>query len=402
MTRQILYVHHRAEVSGAARSLADLISHLDDAWAAHVLTPAGPVVPLFQEAGATVTTAPASLFQHTWDSPYAGRKWLLLARELTALPPHALELIRLLRERDFALVHLNDSPLAAAAAVVRHRRIPLVWHLRSALSARGRVVPGLVRGAVERLGDAAIAIDEDVARSFSLNIPVTVVFNAVTVRRAPARATARERLGIPEGRVAIGFMGNLRRVKGWPQFVQSAVELADLPVHFVVVGGGVRPPSFFRTPYGRAVDALGLAADDESELRSLVDNHGLRERFSFVPFTDDVAEAYAALDVVTFPNQGIGLGRPVLEAAAYGIPAVASGSRDGAGILIPERTGILLATPDPAAIAGALRRLVADPGLRSRLGSAAAAHARKHFDPVRNAAAVEAAYTRVLQMRSLA
>jgi glycosyltransferase involved in cell wall biosynthesis len=133
-----------------------------------------------------------------------------------------------------------------------------------------------------------------------------------------------------------------------------------------------------------------------------VDNHGLRERFSFVPFTDDVAEAYAALDVVTFPNQGIGLGRPVLEAAAYGIPAVASGSRDGAGILIPERTGILLATPDPAAIAGALRRLVADPGLRSRLGSAAAAHARKHFDPVRNAAAVEAAYTRVLQMRSLA
>src|SRR3954454_19775014 len=64
---KVLYVHHRGEISGAARSLAGLIEHLDDRWAAHVLTPPGPAARLFAEAGAAVTTARVSLFQHTWD-----------------------------------------------------------------------------------------------------------------------------------------------------------------------------------------------------------------------------------------------------------------------------------------------------------------------------------------------
>src|SRR5207253_7413283 len=98
------------------------------------------------------------------------------------------------------------------------------------------------------------------------------------------------------------------------------------------------------------VSALGLATDDESELRALVAERALDDRFTFLPFANDVGAVYEALDIVTFPNQGEGLGRPVLEAAAYGVPAVASGSRRGAGILIPERTGVLLDDPTPVSL----------------------------------------------------
>ena len=86
----------------------------------------------------------------------------------------------------------------------------------------------------------------------------------------------------------------------------------------------------------------------------------------------------------------------MLEAATYAKPVVASGSRNGAGVLLPQRTGVLLEDASPVEIAGALRRLIVDPELRRRLGLAAAEHARTRFDPARNARAVEAVYDSLL------
>ena len=59
-------------------------------------------------------------------------------------------------------------------------------------------------------------------------------------------------------------------------------------------------------------------------------------------------------------------------------------------------TGILLDDASPAALADALRTLIEDPGLRSRLGEAAVDHARENFDPARNARAVESVYEQLL------
>src|SRR5204862_3556344 len=138
------------------------------------------------------------------------------------------------------------------------------------------------------------------------------------------------------------------------------------------------------TVRGRALQLTRLLTDEESAIKELVAAKGLEDRFSFLPFTVETGEIYSALDIVTFPNQGVGLGRPVLEAAAYGKPVVASGSKDGAGVLLPGKTGLLLDDATPAAIADALRELIGDAALRQRLGRAAAAHARERFDPARN------------------
>src|SRR5215210_8217269 len=135
------------------------------------------------------------------------------------------------------------------------------------------------------------------------------------------------------------------------------------------MGGGVRPPEYFRTLRGRALEATNLLTDEKSAIKALVSAKGLDANFSFLPFTAETGEIYSALDVVTFPNQGVGLGRPVLEAAMYGKPVVASGSGDGAGVLLPDVTGILLDDASPEALADALRTLIEDASLRRRLGN---------------------------------
>ena len=394
----MLYVHHRPQLGGAPSSLAQLIRNLDDRFEPHVFCPEGPAADLFADAGATVHKGEVSIFAHAWDSPYEGLRWLVLGREVAALPPHLRQLERLMRTHRFPVVHLNDSPLLAAAMVSHRNGAKVVWHLRSALAGEGRDHRSrAIAAMMERWGDAAIAIDRDVAERFPIRLPLTIVHNSVEppVSRNGAGKSA---LGLPPDRVAIGFAGFVRRQKGWPELVEAADILVreGAPAHFVIMGGGVRPPEYFRTLRGRALEATNLLTDEESAIKELVSAKGLDANFSFLPFTAETGEIYSALDVVTFPNQGVGLGRPVLEAATYGKPVVASGSRDGAGILLPGRTGFLLDDARPERIAAALRELIAEPELRARLGSAALEHARERFDPVRNARAVEAVYDELL------
>jgi glycosyltransferase involved in cell wall biosynthesis len=396
----VLFVHHRPQLGGAPTSLAHLIRFLDERYEPHVFCPPGAAADLFRAAGATVHEGRIAIFAHAWDSPYAGLRWLILGREVLNLPAHAWELDHLLRSNKFPIVHLNDAPMLPAAALARRHGAKVVWHLRSALAGggldrRSRVIGRLI----DRWGDAAVAIDPDVAARFPIRIPMSIVHNSVEPPAAvPDAAAARRALGIPEDRVAIGFAGFVRRQKGWPELVKAARLLVDRgdPVHFVIIGGGVRSPEYFRTVRGRALELLDLVADEESAIQRLVEKTGLAENFTFLPFTPQTAEIFSALDIVTFPNQGVGLGRPVLEAAAHAKPVVASGSSDGAGILLPEQTGILVPDPTPEAIAAALHRLVASPELRTRLGEAAARHAAEHFDPRHNAMLVADVYDHLL------
>lgn len=395
----ILYVHHRPQLGGAPASLAELIRNLDRRFEPHVFCPEGPAAELFAAAGATVHTGPVSIFAHAWDSPYEGTRWLVLGRELSALPRHLRRLGRLLRRRRFPIVHLNDSPLLAAAWTARRSDAKVVWHLRSALAGEGRDRRSrTIARLIDRFGDAAIAIDRDVAARFPIHLPVTIVHNSVRPLEAADAADAKRRLGVPEDRIAIGFAGFVRRQKGWPELVEAAGLLIQegARAHFVIMGGGIRPPEYFRTWRGRTLAAAKLLTDEESAIRELVAEKGLEPCFSFLPFTPETGAVYQGLDIVTFPNQGVGLGRPVLEAAMYGKPVVAAGSADGAGVVVPGQTGLLLDEPTPLQIAAALRLLIDDPDLRARLGEAAAAHARERFDPARNARAVEAVYDRLL------
>jgi glycosyltransferase involved in cell wall biosynthesis len=394
----ILYVHHRPQLGGAPSSLAQLIRHLDDRFEPHVFCPEGPAAELFANAGAIVHTGDVSIFAHAWDSPYEGLRWVVLSREVASLRPHMRQLDRLMRAHRFPLVHLNDSPLLAAAYIARKNGAKIVWHLRSALAGEGRDRRSrMITWFMNRYGDAAIAIDRDVAARFPISLPLEVVHNSVRAP-VPAAGGGKAALGLPEDRVAVGFAGFVRRQKGWQELVSAAEILVreGSPAHFVIMGGGVRPPEYFKTPRGRALELMNLLVDEESAINALVAEKHLEAHFSFLPFTAETGEIYNALDIVTFPNQGIGLGRPVLEAAMYGKPVVASGSEDGAGVLLPGKTGLLLDDASPQELASALRLLIDDPELRRRLGAAAAEHAREKFDPARNARTVERVYEDLL------
>jgi glycosyltransferase involved in cell wall biosynthesis len=74
-------------------------------------------------------------------------------------------------------------------------------------------------------------------------------------------------------------------------------------------------------------------------------------------------------------------GMPValMEAAACGVPVVATAVGGVPDMVVEGMTGRVVPPGDPAAFAGALEELLSDPALRRRMGAAARRHAVERF-----------------------
>jgi glycosyltransferase involved in cell wall biosynthesis len=110
----------------------------------------------------------------------------------------------------------------------------------------------------------------------------------------------------------------------------------------------------------------------EAELRRLADELGVGVTFDGFVDQSDLPGVYAAAGAYAFPTLDDPFGIVLLEAAASGLPIVASPYGGATLDLIEdERTGLVRDPRDHAGFAAALVRLADDPALRRRLGEAA-------------------------------
>ncbi|HLH40249.1 MAG TPA: glycosyltransferase family 4 protein [Bryobacteraceae bacterium] len=105
---------------------------------------------------------------------------------------------------------------------------------------------------------------------------------------------------------------------------------------------------------------------------------GLENRVLFSGSSTNVAERLSQAQLFVLSSRSEGFPRGILEAMRAGLPVVATDVGGVAEAVIPE-TGLLVPRGDAGALAGALRRLIADPDLRARMGRAARARYQRHF-----------------------
>jgi glycosyltransferase involved in cell wall biosynthesis len=101
-------------------------------------------------------------------------------------------------------------------------------------------------------------------------------------------------------------------------------------------------------------------------------------------------------DVFVLPTQADCFSIASIEAMATGLPVVTTDVGGIADIVVPGRSGFLIPPGDGGALADALKPLVADAGLRARMGACARARAEHHFDARKNVARTVAAVREVL------
>lgn len=303
---------------------------------------------------------------------------------------------------DAAVLHALCAGEAsdAAAGAARRRGVPFVltehglaWHEAQIgivgckpFRMRPRPTPADLAG-----------VREQVARAYSGAHAITTVC-AHNARQQARWGAPPERLRVipngvarrdaaapssPGGPVTIGLVGRVVPVKDVATFLRACRLVADagLDARFEVVGPLDHDP--------------GYVAD----CRALVAEMGLDE---LVTFAGEVPRATwpDRLDVVVLTSvseaqplallEAMAAGRPVVSTAVGGCPELIGGRRP-AGILTPPR--------DARATADALLRLVADPGLRARLGAAGRRRARTDHSPERLARAYGDLYSEMAGRR---
>lgn len=131
-----------------------------------------------------------------------------------------------------------------------------------------------------------------------------------------------------------------------------------------------------------------LRAELEAQARRL----GIAATVTFAGYQEDVASAYAAMDVFVLPSRDEGYGIAFLEAMAMGIPVVGTRVIGSMEAVEDGITGLLVPYADAPALARAVSRIFGDPELGRWLRGAAADRVRHRFSRERSASQVEALY----------
>ena len=121
-----------------------------------------------------------------------------------------------------------------------------------------------------------------------------------------------------------------------------------------------------------------------------------------VDFTPHIEQVYRDLDVVCFPSHLEAAGRPVFEAAFYGVPSIVALSDALPDTFIEGQTGLRMEPHNAVSLADAIERLCRQPGEVTRMGEQARALAARNFDARRNAEKMLSVYRRLLQRESAA
>ena len=290
----------------------------------------------------------------------------------------------------------------AAGAIAEHARAirelrPDVFHanLRTTFACRygialALVAPGVRVIAVEQLPTPAatslqrlhkrlasrrlaahVAVGERAARMTEeiVGVPqgsVRTIYNGVPV--VPLRP--RERT--VEGPV-VGLIGRIAYQKGFDVFVRALRPLDG--VTGVLVGDG----------------------SQRAELETLADRLGVSERLDITGWQEDARSYLSTFDVYCLPSRFEGFPLAMVEAMLAGLPIVASDVGSVAEAIEDGETGLLVPPGDEHALEAALRRVLDDRELATRLGERARALATDRFTTDRMVQAFEDLYDEILR-----
>lgn len=399
---KVLYITAVGPFGGASRSLYEAISALEDgAVSAYFVSPPGTALNYYGHvAEGVITTRGISRFDHSRVSHYRGLRWLVILRELFHLPFTVAALLRARRRwPDIDLIHVNEIfDIGAGLLAKRLFRVPLVVHVRALVERN----PGLARTRwlhqiLRRSADAIIAIDENVRATLPSDLEVDVIHNAFTAPpsgRPDEEYLARLATLRPDA-LQVGFVGNLLRIKGLAELIEAArlVKASGENVQFVMIGGKMAPETgLFRWLLKKA----GLAQSMSGELEAKIAAYGLTDDIVILGPTGDIQRVLPKLDVLAFPTHFDAPGRPVFEAAFYGVPSIVAVSAPREDTVIDGETAIAIERPDPALIADAILYFARNRAEVGRMGANARALAQRNFDPATNSAKLSALYRRVL------
>jgi glycosyltransferase involved in cell wall biosynthesis len=352
---RILQVITPSRIGGAERSTTSLCESL--VKAGHTVTIAckrgHPLVEVMREAGLDA------------------RGIRLSGKGNLAAP---LLLARLAREERVELINTQLSTAAVWGSVAgRLAGIPTVATVRALNARTAYLLAHRVIAVSQAVKDHLVAQGMPGGR-------IDVVYNGVDpgrYRLTLTREEAREQWGLERDTVVFAVIGHLSVKKGHAVFLEAAARLAAASGQQHLFAG---------------------EGSEEERLRKQARILQLENRVTFTGFLPDILPIYAAADVIVSSSiAGEGLPRALLEAGMLGRPVIGTRLSGTPEIVEEGVTGLIVPPGDAGALADAMLRLAGDPGMRRRMGTAAAERVSRLFTIPAMVEGTLAAYRRAIE-----
>ncbi len=293
------------------------------------------------------------------------------------------ELYRILRRLRPDIVHThNPKPGWWGRPAARLARVPIVVNTVHGLYAlpgdpwrkRG-VVYALERAAATCSDGELVQNPEDVTQLARLRVPPTrlhLLGNGIDLERfdpdrdrEARRARARQTFRAEPDEVVVGVVGRLVAEKGLAEVLAAADTLraGGTPLRWVLIG-----PAEPTKADGLDLATLAQAAGPDVVV--------LGER-------DDVEDLYPGMDLFVLASHREGFPRAAMEAAAMGLPVVATDIRGCRQVVDDGVTGRLVPVGDAQALAAAVAEVAGDPERARAMGVAGRGKAAREFDQQR-------------------
>lgn len=300
-------------------------------------------------------------------------------------------LFRTFRQYRFDAVH-SVTPkaglLAMLAGFLARTPVRIHWFTGQVWVTRRGVVRALLKNmdrllavlATHLLADSPsqreFLVHEKIVRAGGITVIAQGSICGVDTQRfcpdAVRRERVRESFGIPAEALLVLFLGRLNGDKGLYEMAQ-AMRLLDpvFPqVHWLFVG------------------------PDEGGQEALLRRHSgvSSARLHFQGYTAEPEAFMAAADLFCLPSYREGFGSSALEAAAAGVPVVATQIYGLVDAVENDVTGVLVPAHDGTALAQALQELLQNPSRRRSMGEAGRSRAMASFSRERVVAGLVAYY----------
>lgn len=264
-----------------------------------------------------------------------------------------------------------DVVFYAAAAGVR--LLVHGEHGQASAGMGGAPKRSVLRALTDRLINHYTTVSKDLADFLvnSLKIAptrVTHIYNGVDLERFRPRAAGEPAL-VPEGyldedSLVVGTVGRMEPIKDQITLVRAFLRLQEL-----------RPDLRPR---------LRLTLVGEGRLRNeclrLLREGGVEDRRVWsTGERSDIPDLMRGMDVFVLPSTSEGTSNTILEAMASGLPVVATDVGGNPELVEAEKTGCLVPSKDPEAMAAAIVAYIDDAAMRYRHGAAARCRAERNF-----------------------
>jgi glycosyltransferase involved in cell wall biosynthesis len=377
---RIVYLSASGGLGGAERCLLDMIAAVrktDPCADIHILTSAdGPLIERARQLDLTTGVLP---MPHTLvelgDSAFQGARkhqalWELGRRGVRggwAIWRYAQSLRKTLARLQPNIIHSNGVKFHLLSSLAKLPAVPAIWHIHDFLSFRP--VMGRALGWASRRAQGAIAVSHAVQKDAHVvlpALPVELVYNGIdTDEFSPGsipgvwldQLAGLTPVGPPT--IRIGLVATYARWKGHEVFLRSAghvLQTCPRPgVRFFVIGGPI-------------YQTRGSQFTIE-ELRTLALDLKIDGHVGFIPFQENPADVYRALDIVVHAStKPEPFGRTIVEAMACGKSVIATQAGGAVELFTQDYDAVGVSPGDSETLAGAIARLMEDSYRRQTLG----------------------------------